>query len=204
MESSKTFFIRRLHSLLGIIPIGLFLLEHLITNSFSTGGADVFNDKVHFIKSLPLLPYLELFLIAVPLLFHGLYGLYIVYGARSNVLKYNYFRNWMFYLQRITALIAFVFVIWHAWTLRINSILTGAEFDFNTMVDVLSNPVIVGLYVIGLLSAVFHFANGLWAFLVSWGITIGPKAQKTSFAICSSLFVVLTVLGMYGLSGFVS
>jgi len=46
------FFIRKMHSLFGVIPIGLFLLEHLYTNSFATQGAASYNAKIEFLKSL--------------------------------------------------------------------------------------------------------------------------------------------------------
>lgn len=201
---NKSFLTRKIHSLFGIIPIGFFLLEHLITNSFATQGAVSFNDKVHFLKSIPFLIPLELFVIALPILFHGIYGLYIVYLADNNVLKYSYYRNWMFYLQRITAIITFIFVLWHAWNLRIATAFLGTEVNFDTMAQLFSNTSFVVLYVIGLLSALFHFANGLWAFMVSWGITIGAKAQKTSAIVCAFIFVILTALGLFGLSGFLS
>jgi succinate dehydrogenase / fumarate reductase, cytochrome b subunit len=199
---NRTFFIRKLHSLLGIIPIGLFLFEHLFTNSFAVQGAASFNDKAEFFKSIPILIPIEILVIALPILFHGFYGLYIVYLARNNVLSYSYYRNWMFYLQRITAVITLLFVCWHAWNLRIATALNGTEVSFETMAELLSNQWILAIYVIGLLSALFHFANGLWAFLVSWGITIGTKAQNISAVACAFVFVGLTALGIFGLTGF--
>ena len=35
------FFWRRLHSLLGVIPVGLFVVQHLIINHFATRGEEV-------------------------------------------------------------------------------------------------------------------------------------------------------------------
>ena len=35
--------LRRLHSLSGVVPLGLFLLEHFYTNSVATHGAAAFN-----------------------------------------------------------------------------------------------------------------------------------------------------------------
>ncbi|MBR3380449.1 MAG: succinate dehydrogenase, partial [Bacillus sp. (in: Bacteria)] len=34
MSGNKEFFYRRLHSLLGVIPVGLFLVQHLVINHF--------------------------------------------------------------------------------------------------------------------------------------------------------------------------
>ncbi len=58
------------------------------------------------------------------------------------------------------------------------------------------------LYVIGVLAAVFHFSNGLWAFLISWGITIGPKAQRISSYICMGVFVIVSALFILSLIAF--
>ncbi|GAW93570.1 succinate dehydrogenase cytochrome b558 subunit [Calderihabitans maritimus] len=198
------FFIRKLHSLAGIFPIGFFLLEHLYTNSFAMYGADAYNSKIEFFKSLPYLIVIELGFILVPILFHALYGLYIVYLARNNVLQYTYFRNWMFYLQRITAVITLIFVVYHVYTLRLSSLLYGTEVSFATMTQILSQPAMLIFYVVGLVAATFHFANGLWAFLVSWGITIGPNAQRVSTIVCGIIFILLTAMGINSLAAFIS
>jgi succinate dehydrogenase / fumarate reductase cytochrome b subunit len=49
---------------------------------------------------------------------------------------------------------------------------------------------------------VFHFSNGLWAFFVSWGITVGPKAQRVSTVITMGIFVIFTVLFIMSLVAF--
>ena len=49
----NSFLLRRLHSLTGIIPIGAFLIEHFISNSEATKGAQAYNDQVKFLTSLP-------------------------------------------------------------------------------------------------------------------------------------------------------
>ena len=42
----NSFLLRRLHSLTGIVPIGAFLIEHLISNSESMNGVAAYNDQV--------------------------------------------------------------------------------------------------------------------------------------------------------------
>ena len=44
MAGNREFFNRRLHSLLGVIPIGLFLVQHLVVNHFATEGEESFNN----------------------------------------------------------------------------------------------------------------------------------------------------------------
>ena len=75
-----SFLLRRLHSLTGIIPVGAFLFEHiLISNATAISGPDAYARQVSFLANLPLVFFLELFGIWIPILFHGLYGFYIWY-----------------------------------------------------------------------------------------------------------------------------
>src|ERR1039458_3942004 len=72
-----SFVLRRLHSLSGIVPIGAFLIEHFISNSEATKGVQAYNDQVKFLTNLPFVHVLEWVFIFLPLLYHGIYGLYI-------------------------------------------------------------------------------------------------------------------------------
>ena len=47
------------------------------------------------------------------------------------------------------------------------------------------------IYVIGITATVWHFANGIWLFLVDWGITIGERAQRLTGYACIAFGVVL-------------
>jgi succinate dehydrogenase / fumarate reductase cytochrome b subunit len=145
---------------------------------------------------------LEVGLIAIPIGFHALYGLYVTYLAQNNPLNYRYFRNWLFYLQRLTAIITLCFVLWHVWVLRIGKALYGKQITFEYMAQLLSDPVTFALYAAGLTAGLFHFANGVWAFMITWGITIGPRAQTVSMYACSLGFLVLDIIGLKALAAF--
>jgi succinate dehydrogenase / fumarate reductase cytochrome b subunit len=196
MAEHREFYGRRLHSLLGVIPIGLFLTQHLLVNHFAVYGEESFNQAAGFISSLPFVLLLEIFVIYLPILFHAILGVYIVFVARNNTRKYGYFRNWMFYLQRITGIITLVFIAWHVFETRVQIALGNAELDYSLMEGILTNPIMFWFYVIGVLSAVFHFANGLWSFFVSWGITQTPKSQKIVTYATILVFLGLSFIGM--------
>jgi succinate dehydrogenase / fumarate reductase cytochrome b subunit len=201
MLQKYDFLLRKIHSLTGIIPIGVFLLEHIITNSFALGGAASYNEKIAAFQQIPFLVWVEIIFIGIPLAFHTLLGLYYVYLAENNVLDYKYLRNYMFYLQRITAIIAFIFVAYHVYTTRIGRAFAGIEISYEFMNQILTQPLFFALYFIGLLSAVFHFTNGIYTFAISWGITIGPSSQKKLQTICTALFIILTAIGTVGMIG---
>ncbi|MDQ0220132.1 succinate dehydrogenase [Peribacillus cavernae] len=202
MAGNREFAYRRLHSLLGVIPVGLFLIQHLVVNSFATRGEASFNNASNFMGGLPARIWLEIFIIYLPLLYHAVYGIYIAFTAKNNVGRYGFFRNWMFMLQRLTGIITLIFVVWHVWETRVQAAF-GAHVDFNMMESILSSPFMLWFYIIGVISTTFHFSNGLWSFAVSWGITISPKSQRISTYVTLVVFVVLSVVGVRAILAFV-
>lgn len=203
--NGNSYFSRKLHSLLGIIPLGGFFVVHALTNyqAFER-GPEGFETGVKLINSMPLLPLLEIFVIYLPLLFHGIYGLYVAYQSNSNMGRFKYGRNWAFTAQRVTGVMTFVFVFWHVYQTRMQIYLGNITHDElgSTMNKIATDPTFFVLYLIGVLAAVFHFSNGLWSFLVSWGITVGPKAQRISSYICMGVFVVVSALFILALVAF--
>ena len=88
------------------------------------------------------------------------------------------------------------------WETRIAAAF-GAEVNFDMMADIVSNPVMLWFYIICIVSAVFHFANGLWSFFVSWGITVSPRSQQISTYVTIGFFVVLSIIGVRAILAFV-
>ncbi|MGM8215540.1 succinate dehydrogenase cytochrome b558 subunit [Bacillaceae bacterium W0354] len=203
MAENREFFYRRLHSLLGVIPIGIFLMQHLVVNHFSTYGPGAFNKAAQFMEGLPLRLGLEIFIIYLPILFHGIYGVYIALTAKPNNMRYTYFRNWMFLFQRITGIITLIFIFWHVWETRLQNAIYGTEINFDLMNTILSSPFMFWFYIIGVVSTVFHFANGLWSFFVTWGITVTPRSQKIVTYVTVAVFLVFTYMGVSSLIAFV-
>ncbi|GEL76804.1 succinate dehydrogenase cytochrome b558 subunit [Tenuibacillus multivorans] len=204
MADNREFFYRRLHSLLGVIPIGLFLMQHLTVNFFSTYGPEAFNNAAGFMENLPLRLGLEIFVIYLPLLFHAIYGVFIAFTAEPNTIRYGFFRNWMFLVQRITGILTLIFIAWHVWETRLANAIYGTEINFDLMASILSDPIMFWFYIIGVVSAVFHFANGLWSFFVTWGLTISPKSQLVMTYITIAIFAVFTYMGISSLIAFAS
>jgi succinate dehydrogenase / fumarate reductase cytochrome b subunit len=202
--TGNSYYFRKIHSLLGVIPVGFFLIEHLLTNYTAVRGHAEFIDQINWLNNLPLVLLLEIFGIWLPLLYHGVYGLYVAYQARNNVSNFGYFRNRMFFLQRVTGVITFLFVAWHFFETRLQVALGNVQHgDLGmTMHDIATNPILFTIYVIGIVSAVFHFSNGMWSFLVSWGITVGPRAQRISTYVWLGVFVVMTIMFIMSLTAF--
>lgn len=202
MAGNREFAFRKLHSLLGVIPVGIFLIQHLVVNYFATRGPEAFNSASHFMENLPFRYALEIFIIFLPILYHAIYGVYIAFTGTSNVGSYSFFRNWMFILQRVTGIITFIFIIWHVWETRVQAAL-GADVNYDMMANILSSPFMLTFYLIGVISAIFHFANGLWSFAISWGITVTPRSQQISSFVTLGIFVALSFVGVRAILAFV-
>jgi succinate dehydrogenase / fumarate reductase cytochrome b subunit len=203
MKADTHFWLRRLHSLSGIVPIGGFLAFHLYENFQATRGAEAYNEAARRLQELPLAVFLEIFVIAVPIIFHGIYGLFVTAESRPNPIANPYLRNALYTLQRITGVIVFAFILFHLWTTRLVQLTDHHALDlFNLVRSTIANPWFFAFYIAGILSATFHLANGMWSFAIVWGLTVGPKAQQRMAAVSAAVFVVLSVIGVRSIAAF--
>jgi succinate dehydrogenase / fumarate reductase, cytochrome b subunit len=200
-----SFLLRRLHSLTGIIPVGAFLFEHiLISNATAISGPDAYARQVSFLANLPLVFFLELFGIWLPILFHGLYGFYIWYRGDGNSVQYPWTGNWMYTLQRWTGGIAFIYIVWHTYTMRFTGVdlHEAAAQSFAKVQAEVHNPLLFAFYAVGLIAASWHFAYGIWLFSAKWGIVSGEHAQQRLLRVCLAFFLLLSVVGLVSLYTF--
>jgi succinate dehydrogenase / fumarate reductase cytochrome b subunit len=193
-----SFLWRRLHSLSGIIPIGAFLIEHIISNFETWNGPLAYAQQVKFLNSLPLVRVLEWTFIFIPLAFHALYGVWIAFRGRVNVNVYPWASNWMYISQRVTGLIAFAYIIQHVLRQRFMGVQLpehpGAAFA--KVQHELSNPWMLAIYVIAMIATTWHFAYGIWLFAAKWGITPGDKARKRFGYVCGAFGAALCFMGL--------
>jgi len=212
------FLLRRLHSLSGLVPVGLFLCFHLFTN-FQILWPSAFQHEVEFIHDMPALFYIEVTL-WLSIGFHAALGLYYTFsGAKPNAGAYPYGGNWRYTLQRVTGIIALIFIFVHVahfrwgWTFGPfkGFLVFGPgqeEMVSASVAATLQNVVATTFYAIGAFSAVYHFANGLWTMAITWGMVVSVGAQKRWGYACAGLgtllaiFTLGTIIGawMYDLS----
>src|ERR1700743_1964158 len=201
-----SFLLRKLHSLSGIVPIGAFLVEHIISNFETWNGPLAYAQQVKFLNALPLVRLLEWCFIFIPLAFHAGYGVFIWLRGRSNVNVYPWAGNWGYVMQRITGLIALAYIIQHVWRQRFSGVMLpehpGAAFA--KVQHELSNPWMLAIYVIAMVATCWHFAYGIWLFAAKWGITPGEKARKKFRYVCAAACTALCVLGLVGMYAFIS
>jgi succinate dehydrogenase cytochrome b subunit len=200
-----SFLLRRLHSLSGIVPIGAFLVEHYISNAEAMKGPEAYNATVRFLNSLPFVLFLEWGLIFLPILYHGLYGVWIWYRGEGNAGDYPWMGNWMYTMQRWTGGIAFAYIIYHTWTMRFTGVHLATEPDagFDKVYRALYfHPWVALFYFVGVLAASWHFAYGIWLFCAKWGITTGDRARRRLGYVCLVIGLGMAGIGVYSLAGF--
>jgi succinate dehydrogenase / fumarate reductase cytochrome b subunit len=317
-----SFILRRLHSLTGLWIV-LFLFEHLLTNSqaalFLGDDGAGFIHAVNFIKRLPYLQVIEVFLIGAPIVFHGILGIRYAITGKSNYSSSNgskpsldYGRNRAYSLQRISSWILLIGIIAHVGYMRFyiypvdakegmkkqyfvrlnmdlglytvadrlnvklydqatvdqqvklldtmkqkmqlveqkiseiandpgvhelyeqeaagayNSIqrykekkewvealqkrtlsphqVIGVSNDFGSVTllnvrEAFKSPIKCALYTLFVLAACFHAFNGLWTFMLSWGMMIKVISQKKLLKVCMALMALVTFLGLSSIWG---
>lgn len=200
-----SFIWRKLHSLLGIVPIGAFLLEHLLSNFEALKGPIAYGDQVKFLNSLPLVRALEWTFIFIPILYHAVYGVYIWLRGKSNVVYYPWAGNWMYLAQRYTGLIAFAYIVQHVLRQRFMGVMLPENpyAAFHKVQVELQNPWLLAFYIVAMIAVCWHFAYGVWLFAAKWGITPGNVARRRFGFVCAGLGVILAVMGLASIWAFV-
>lgn len=213
------FVLRRLHSLMGLMPIGGYLAFHLLTNASIVDGVEVYQrraDQIHELGVTTVVLLLEWPVVFLPILFHGILGLLIVCRGKRNLTDYPYGGNIRYTLQRATGVIAFLFILWHVfhmhgwlknpwWMEHVVRPLGGGKFDprsaFTAAEAIQASIWIQVLYAVGVLACVVHLANGLWTLGITWGIWTSPRAQRWANIPCAAVGVFLAVAGLAAIVG---
>ena len=209
------FLLRRLHSLSGIMPVGVFVIFHLFTNAQLAwpDRGQTFQHEVNFIHFMPLLLFMEV-AIWVSIGFHAALGLVYTFSSNSaaqTLRRYHnreYLGNVRYMLQRATGLIALVFIFLHVATLRWHwsfgvfdtfyvATQDGYPLAAATTARALQNNLVLVIYVIGVLSVIYHWCNGLWTAAITWGLTLTPRAMQRWGYVCATLAAALTLF-MFG------
>lgn len=215
-ESASSFFcrhefaIRRIHSLLGIVPLGLYMVVHLTTNASLLNGSETFQRAVYLIHSPgKLLPLIEWGGIFLPLVFHAGVGIWIAKTGRSNSDQYAFTNNKRYTWQRWTGFIALVYLFFHVlhlhgwmhahlWLNTIRPVGLGSFYPYNaasSLVAAMQGYFWPAFYLIGVMACVYHLANGLWTAGITWGLWISAAAQARASKLCTAIGILLALIG---------
>lgn len=198
----QAFFLKRLFSLLGIVPISVYVIFHLYHNAYSTQGAEAYNRYLQSSRSIPYYFFLVLLFIYLPIIFHSIYGLILTWRAKPNYSEYTWFRNLKYLLQRLSGLGLILFISAHIYNTKIDPTIRGFQLDYHHMSKSMQDPLTLIVYMLGILGVAFHLANGIWSAGITWGITLGPRSQRVSEILSIIAFVMITLMGLNAIRGF--
>jgi succinate dehydrogenase / fumarate reductase cytochrome b subunit len=177
----------------------------MFVNATIMAGPNAFQfavDQIHQLNRLGILKVVEVVFILAPIGFHAIVGVLIWFTSSPNMAAYRYGGNIRYTFQRWTGIIAIAFIVGHLW--HVHWVIPGgAEFDphaaAETVVAAMAAGWVAPVYALGVLCAVYHLANGIWTFLITWGVTVGPRSQVISGWVCAIIGVALGILGMSAL-----
>jgi succinate dehydrogenase / fumarate reductase cytochrome b subunit len=210
---SRTFLLRKLHQITGIVPLGFFFFVHMFTNAKAMNGGEIFNEAVADIHHLPFLLFIEVFGIFVPLVYHSVYGIFVTYESKANVINYGYGRNWLYLFQRISGVFLFFFILFHLLHFRFGlfsgfgltdiAVAGNADRAFEIVARDFQSVGILIFYILGVGATAWHMGYGLFLFAVDWGIVVGEKAQKAVLYACALVALSLFAIGTNAAFSFV-
>jgi succinate dehydrogenase / fumarate reductase, cytochrome b subunit len=129
LKLPRPFILRRLHSLLGLWLV-VYLSGHLLVNSqaalFFKDDGYGFVSAVNKLESLPYLRIIEVIILALPFLIHGIWGIFYAYLGKLNAHRTDgrkpalaqYKRNRAYSWQRITSWLLVVGIVAHVAHMR--------------------------------------------------------------------------------------
>lgn len=214
---------RRLHSLSGLW-LSLYIILHLWTNAqAAVGDGSGFVEEVNQIHRLPFLPLWELAGLGVPIVLHLVWGLHYLFTGKANSFRsdgrtpyLDYGRNRAYTWQRVSAWILAVGLVAHVVHMRFleyperlgtGEYLRGAVVgDFGTITlimlkETFESPLMMALYTLLVLSGCYHGFNGLWTFMIKWGVTLSERAQRLWLRACQGIMVGVALLGLFAIFG---
>lgn len=209
---SHYFMLRRLNSLLGIIPVGAFFLVHMAFNSRAGQGPAQYQWVPDTLDQVPFLIVIEVFGILLPILLHGVLGLWISTRADYHLpsAARTWYGNLAFRLQRWTGIALFVMITVHViqtWgehlRIKLGASSAGhAEYDiYGHMHGIMQSPLWMALYIAFVLIAAWHFGNGIFNFAFKYGLTTSTPSMRWTYGIGMGIAVVGLILGLASIWG---
>lgn len=186
----------RLGSFLAVVPLGVWTVNHLWNNLSAFKGAAAWQAAVTEYPH-PLAFFLSSLIALLPLGLHTVWGMFRLAHARPNVVRYRYFGNLKYLLQRLSALGLLLFLGAHLWLAMFRPrLVQGRPEPFADIAHEMHHhgPTLV-VYILGVLGIAYHLANGMQTFLMGWGIVSSKRALRKLDLLVVLLFLVLLAMG---------
>lgn len=196
-RASRTAFVRdRLASVLAVLPLSVWTVVHLWHNLSAFKGAAAWQADVTE-YSHPVAFFATLVVVLLPLGLHTVWGIARLLKAKPNNVKYRYYGNLKYLLQRLAAVGVLLFLGAHMWLALLRPrITTGRAEPFADIAHEMHHhgPTLV-VYILGTLGVAYHLANGVQMFTMGWGVVASRRGLKRL-----EIATILLFLGLLAMS----
>jgi succinate dehydrogenase / fumarate reductase cytochrome b subunit len=155
-------------SLLGLLPVGVWTVNHLWDNLHALRGAEAWERSVTQHRS-PAFQLATYAVVLLPLAVHAIWGAVRIPTTRLQA-PTTAFANVRHIVHRLAGLGILAFLGAHLWLALIRPrVLHGAPEAFDDLARQMRfhGPTLV-VYVLGVLGTAYHLANGVQAVMVGW------------------------------------
>jgi len=194
-EAAGSYLRARLASLLAVLPLGVWTAFHLWDNLSAFQGPDAWQHSVteyahpvsHLVTSLVVL---------LPLALHTVWGVGRLLTSRPNNVRYGFYANLKYALQRISAIGVLFFIGAHLWLATIHPRLVEghAEAFADISHEMRHHMPTLVVYLLGTLGVAYHLGNGLSTFAMGWGLVSTKRALRSFEWVSISAFVALLAM----------
>ena len=191
--------LRKLHSFTGLFPLGAYLLFHAYEGIAARAGRTQAVLRLERTTHAPL----EVVCLFLPLLVHAALGVRLARARQTSEESAPYASPNFRSLQLWTGVVSACFLLWHVAGVWLPRVVAGRPAaGYGAMVDHAGTLPRAVLYVIGTTAVCAHFAQGLSAVSLRYGIL--PFAPRWVRLSCAALAFLLWATLIDALSAYVA
>jgi succinate dehydrogenase / fumarate reductase cytochrome b subunit len=134
--------------------------------------------------------------VLLPLVLHMVWGVGRLLTSRPNNVRYTYFANAKYALQRLSAIGLILFLGAHLWLamLRPRFVQGGPEAFSDISHEMHFHMPTLVVYLLGTLGVSYHLANGLGTFAMGWGVVASRRAlSKMQWGVYAVFLILLAM-----------
>ncbi|RKG60629.1 succinate dehydrogenase [Corallococcus sp. AB011P] len=185
----------RLGSFLAVVPLSIWVINHLWDNLSAFYGATAWEKSVTEYAN-PFAQAFTFIIVMLPLLIHTAWGLVRIFTMKPNNLAYNNYGNLKYIVQRVAGLGVLAFLGAHIWLAFLQPrLMEGHAEPFMDIAREMHyhGPTLM-VYLLGTLGTAYHLANGLQTFGMGWGILASDRSMRRFEPISILIFLILLAM----------
>jgi succinate dehydrogenase / fumarate reductase cytochrome b subunit len=195
-QARSSFLRSRLASILAIVPLGVWTFFHLWHALYAFQGAEAWQKELTEYPH-PFAEAVTGIVVLLPLAIHTVWGIGRLATTRPNNLRYRFYGNLKYLLQRLAALGVLAFLGAHIWLALLHPrLVEGHPETFADLAEHMHfHMPTLATYVLGILGVAYHLANGVQTACMSWGVVTTQRGLKRLEWVAMALFLLLLAMG---------